>query len=251
MRNQWSEAHAKRRHDAGTAVASFRRQWESPGIVYIPTTGEPPKMLHFLKDATRDKYKRKQDSLRSRHFRNQRYAPPQNLPVGTVSVFTDGSAKPRKLGEHYPPAGWGVVAVQGGQGHEHKNGTAILKMCGPVNARTPNVRNGTNNSAELVAFTRALQWACNDEAAQGRPICMRYDSCYAAMIASGSWKAKAHKELAAEARAAWTALRQRTDNRLWMRHVRGHSNHKWNHTADRLAADGASGRDRYEAYPSV
>ena len=117
-------------------------------------------------------------------------------------------------------------------------------MCGPVNRTTPNVTTGTNNSAELVAFTRALQWA-RTETAPGQPVCMRYDSCYAAMIASGSWKAKAHRALAAEARAAWDALRSKTDNKLWLRHVKGHSKHRWNERADHLANRGQHGGHRY------
>jgi len=79
-------------------------------------------------------------------------------------------------------------------------------------ATTPNIQNVTNNSAELVAFTHALQWAAT------RPdihhIVMRYDSLYAAMIASGVWnfwKAKKQQKLlhgelwrvAAEAQRAW------------------------------------------------
>ena len=74
---------------------------------------------------------------------------------------------------------------------------------------------------------------------------MRYDSCYAAMIASGSWKAKAHKALAAEARAAWGMLQNKTNNTLWLRHVRGHSQHKWNNKADSLANQGRGGRRKY------
>ena len=55
------------------------------------------------------------------------------------------------------------------------------------------------------------------------------------MIASGSWKARKHKALAAEAHAAWTDLRKHTNNQLWIRHVRGHSRHRWNNRADSLA----------------
>ena len=244
MRERWQDARASRRIDSGKAVISFRRQWESPGLVTIPTDGQMPQLLLFLSARARDTHKRKKDSLRSRHFRNQRYAPPQRLPRDTISIFTDGSAIPRKLGELFPAAGWGAVAVRGGRGHEHIDGHGFFEMCGPVNQATPNVTTGTNNSAELVAFTRALQWAYS-ETAPGRPVCMRYDSCYAAMIASGSWKAKAHKALAVEAHVAWAKLRDKTSNRLWLRHVRGHSRHQWNHKADRLANHGQQGGRKY------
>jgi ribonuclease HI len=244
-RDRWWSARAKRHGDGGQAMVNFRRQWEAPGLIHIPVNGEPPRLLLFLDDRARDRYKRKTDSLRSRHFRNQRYAPPKHLPPGTISIFTDGSAIPRKRRQLFPPAGWGAVAVTNGRGHEHREGTELVRMGGPVNSSTPHVTTGTNNSSELVAFTRALQWAYTDRAAQGRPICMRYDSCYAAMIASGSWKAKAHKALAAEARAAWDALREKTRNQLWLRHVRGHSKHQWNDIADALAARGQKGERIY------
>ena len=110
--------------------------------------GGEPKLLLFLCDATRARYKRKGDSLRSRHFRNQAYAPPMHLPDGTVSIFTDGSAEPRKPGFMFPPAGWGFAAVTGGEGHEHNDGREIASRCGSVTASTPNVRTGTNNSGQ-------------------------------------------------------------------------------------------------------
>ena len=157
-----------------------------------------------------------------------------HLPDGTVSIFTDGSAEPRKPGVMFPPAGWGFAAVTGGEGHEHKDGREIASRCGSVTASTPNVRTGTNNSSELLAFTRALQWARNSHLTQGKAIVCRFDSAYASMIASGSWKARKHKALAAEAHAAWTDLRKHTNNQLWTRHVRGHSRHRWNNRSRRL-----------------
>ena len=248
VRERWYDARARRHTDSGKAMVAFRRQWESPGLVCIPTDGQPPELLLFLSDAARNRYKTKRDSLRSRHFRNQRYAPPVHLPERTVSIFTDGSAMPRKLGQLFPPAGWGLVAVTRGHGHEHKQGKELLRACGPVPPGTPNVTTATNNSAELLAFTRALQWARTDTQG-GTPICMRYDSCYAAMVASSSWKAKAHKALAAEARTAWLRLQQHTHNKLWLRHVRGHSNHEWNNIADTMANLGRSGKRVFKPAP--
>ena len=56
-----------------------------------------------------------------------------------------------------------------------------------------------------------------------------------AMIASGTWKAKKHKEMAAHAREQWAALRSKIGKQLWIRHVKEHSGHHWNNKADRLA----------------
>ena len=142
------------------------------------------------------------------------------------------------------------LPVTGGEGHEHKDGREIASRCGSVTASTPNVRTGTNNSSELLAFTRALQWARNSHLTQGKAIVCRFDSAYASMIASGSWKARKHKALAAEAHAAWTDLRKHTNNQLWIRHVRGHSRHRWNNRADSLANRGQLGREEYHELPT-
>ena len=118
-----------------------------------------------------------------------------------------------------------------------------------VGPQTPNVETATNNSAELVALTRALQWAKQSVHTRdpSTPVILRYDSCYAALIASGSWKAHEHKALAKEARKAWDdLLASKGDKRLWLRHVKGHSRHTHNNTADSLANEGRQGRTRVE-----
>ena len=104
-----------------------------------------------------------------------------------------------------------------------------------------NVKTTTNNLAELVAFTRGLQWAYTHSTAAGRPVCMRYDSTYAAMIATGVWKAKKHKAMAEEARAAWRQLHVKLRGRLWAAHVKGHSGDVFNDWADALATKGRAG----------
>ena len=78
---------------------------------------------------------------------------------------------------------------------------------------TPNVKTTTQNLAHLVAFTRALQWAHSNGRALGRPICIRYNSEYAARIATGAWKAKKHKAFAEEARRGRSHAAARRSNR--------------------------------------
>ena len=114
---------------------------------------------------------------------------------------------------------------------------------------TKNVKNATNNLAELVAFTRALQWVRLSPRTAGKPVVMRYDSTYAAFIASGTWKAKKHREMAREARDAWLALKQTIGKRLWLRHAKGHSGHHYNDIADALATRGRhAGIDKHEDF---
>ena len=65
---------------------------------------------------------------------------------------------------------------------------------------------------------------------------------YAAHIATGLWKAKKHKPMAAVARQAWARLKQSREGRAWMDHVKGHSGQQWNERADRLAGQGRLGK---------
>ena len=65
------------------------------------------------------------------------------------------------------------------------------------------------------------------------------------MIATGTWRARKHKALAAAAQRTWQNLRRIKKKRLWIQHVKGHSNDKWNDLADHLAADGRLGTQTY------
>ena len=84
----------------------------------------------------------------------------------------------------------------------------------------PHVLTTTSNLAELVAFTRAVDWAHANRLGYGKPVCIRYDSMYAAHIATGIWKAKKHKPMAQAARQAWARLKRSKEGRAWMKHVR-------------------------------
>ena len=115
----------------------------------------------------------------------------------------------------------------------------IFRIGGQIIAgRTRNVKTTTTNLAELVAFTRALQWARSHGRASGRPICIRYTSEYAARIATGTWKAKKHKAFAEEARRAWAHLKRERGGRVWMQHV-GREDLGYYLMARGLARDGA------------
>ena len=121
--------------------------------------------------------------------------------------------------------------------HEH---------CGPIAHGDEGAEQKTNNVAEIVAFIHALRWA-RSPAAAARPIVMRYDSKYAALITTGVYKAKKNKKLVATAQAEWKLTHAAKQGRLWLRHVKGHSGHKWNDEADRLAAAGCGGEYYYGA----
>ena len=76
-------------------------------------------------------------------------------------------------------------------------------------------------------------------------MCIRYDCTYAAMIASGAWKPKKHKEAAEDARRAWRAAWHSTNGRLWLQR-RKRGGHEL-HVADVLASKGARGVETYAA----
>ena len=123
----------------------------------------------------------------------------------------------------------------------------IFHAYGQITASTKNIQTITNNSAELIAFTRALQWAATrGDTVSISHIVMRYDSLYAAMIASGVWRAKKHRLLAAEAQHAWRELKSRLGEHVWLRHVKGHSGLEWNNLVDDYALWGKQGGYKYE-----
>ena len=72
----------------------------------------------------------------------------------------------------------------------------------------------------------------------GAPALIRYDSKYAAMIATCVWRARKNKELAAVAREEWKLAWAALKGKLWLKHVKGHSGHRWNDRADALATLG-------------
>ena len=129
-----------------------------------------------------------------------------------VQIYAAGDGDARKKGQPPPPAGYGTVAIA--------HGRVVFKTAGQIVARhTRNVKTTTQNLADLVAFTRALQWAVAHGLARGRPICIRYRSEYAARVSTGTWKAKKHKAMAEEARQAWAQLARVSGGRAWMQHA--------------------------------
>ena len=57
-------------------------------------------------------------------------------------------------------------------------------------------------------------------------------------MSCGVYKARKNKELVLHAQEEWKLTMKAKKGRLWIRHVRGHSNHPWNDVADKLAGDG-------------
>ena len=128
-----------------------------------------------------------------------------------------------------------------GAGHEHAGGCSIHEHCGPIHIGDEGVEGLTNNVAEVVAFIHAMRYA---RTVGDRPVCFRYDSKYAALITVGVYKAKKNKRLVRQAQTEWKRTEIAKRGKLWLRHVKGHSRHKWNDRADKLAELGRQGEHR-------
>ena len=132
-----------------------------------------------------------------------------------IEIYTDGSARKGK-------AGWGMVVVLEGEEFESRKG--------PVETAAK-----TNNVGEVMAVQQAIRWAVE----QGQSVRIRYDSMYAANMVQGTWKCKKGKniELIREAREEYRKADRKVS--ITWKHVKAHSNHKWNDRADALADEGA------------
>ena len=142
-------------------------------------------------------------------------------PLVTDTAAT-GNGHRRSGGDSISRLGYGIVARQGGVGPNHfaaAGGGIIYELGDQITPATPNVKNVTANLAGLVAFTRALDWAFQHPYARDRLICIRYSSAYAANIATGAWRPKKHKAMAAEARHAWDRLRRLRGAALCIQHA--------------------------------
>ena len=247
---RWAEARAAERSAGpGTTGSSptqlFRGKWEGTGFVAVDEQ-DKVKLLFYMREATRAKWKR---NITQGCSREQEFAPPDALPAGTVSIFTDGSAVYDKGQKAWVAAGFGLTVVRGGNGHEHSGGIERHHHYAPIKIGDEGTEKLTNNVAEVMAFIHALRWARAPENID-TPCVMRYDSKYAALITVGVYKAKKNKQLVAAAQAEWKLTYKAKPGKLWMRHVKGHSDHEWNEVADDLAKRGCGGR-RYVGPPMV
>ena len=119
---------------------------------------------------------------------------------------------------------------------------------GPIGIGDEGTEKLTNNVAEVMALIHALRWARAPQNLN-TPVVLRYDSKYAALITVGVYKAKKNKALVATAQREWKLTYAAKREKLWMRHVKGHSNHEWNEVADKFAKKGCGGAYRYGDMP--
>ena len=134
------------------------------------------------------------------------------------------------------PAGWGVVVVEGDSGLGRGSGEIQTEFSGPVSTSPEDddfigAEVGSNNTAELSGLFAALRWLLTE--GQYDAVRIRLDSQYAGNIATGAWRAKANRELAARVQSVWIEVAKQRE--LTWDHIRAHRGHRWNERADHLA----------------
>ena len=117
---------------------------------------------------------------------------------------------------------------------------------------TPRVRTTTSNLGHLMAFIRALEWALVDPDTRGQPVCVRYESEYAANVCTGVWRAKKHREAVQYGRGLWAQLKRALGGKLWMQHSgRSSFGYRFTEQAYALAVGGQQGTHKCERHVGV
>lgn len=153
-----------------------------------------------------------------------------------LTLYVDGSCDGNQNVDAATRAGWGVVVVQGDSGLGRGSGEILEEFSGPVSTSSDDqdfigAEVGSNNTAELSGLFAALRWLLTE--GQDDAVRIRLDSQYAGNIATGTWRAKANRQLAARVQSVWSEVAQQ--RKLTWDHVRAHRGHRWNERADHLA----------------
>ncbi len=134
----------------------------------------------------------------------------ERVPLGErLTLYFDGSCQHNRDVTSDTPAGWGLVVVRGDAGVGRGDGEVIEEHSGRVITDSEEVgwlgaEVGSNNTAELTALAHTLRWLLTEGG--GAAVTLRGDSKYALNIASGAWRAKANRELAARVQMLWTEV---------------------------------------------
>jgi ribonuclease HI len=175
-----------------------------------------------------------------------------DLASADFVMYTDGACLGNKnVSTTTCPAGFGVVVLTNVSGDDEASANVLASLYGPVcrNVTSPyylGAEVSSNNTAELSAIGEALIWL-RDNGPLGSTAVIRYDSEYAAKSVQGIFNGEKNRLLIQNIRAILTMLRS-SGYKVFFSHVKGHSAHRWNDEADRLANEGSSGvySEQYE-----
>ena len=161
----------------------------------------------------------------------------ESIPLAErLTLYFDGSCQENRNVTAETPAGWGVVIVRGDFRASKGDGEIVEELSGSVITSSEDegflgAEIGSNNTGELSAIAHALRWLLIEGSTDA--VTIRGDSQYALKIATGEWRARANRELAARVQALCdedTSLRS-----VVAEHIRAHRGHRWNERADHLA----------------
>jgi len=165
-------------------------------------------------------------------------------------IYTDGACKGNSnVKVRILPAGWGVVVVCGGLICKELYGPVVIE---PRQEGFMGAEVTSNNTAELCAIGEALKWVRdsvlnNDDDDRGITrvnVVIRYDSEYAANSVTGIFNGKKNRGLIENVRSILSDINNSKSGKyvsVSFKHVKGHSNDKWNDMADALANKGSDG----------
>ena len=174
--------------------------------------------------------------------RRRRRIGPVVTELPSCVIYTDGGYEGAGVGSER--AGWGWVAVQGGDGIGDEGAWEVARACGQVELDPASLAHLgalklSNNTAEGQGLAEALLWLARSSVPQGALVLLRPDSDLVMGWATGRTAAHANLELVSSLRAIYTQVAACWRLR-WAR-VKGHSGHLWNDEADALATRGCQG----------
>lgn len=153
-----------------------------------------------------------------------------------VHIYVDGSCGENRNVTSDTKAGWGFCVISEDTGSGNGKGILLTESFGhvvtdPEDGGFLGAEVGSNNTAELSAIAHALRWVILEKGIEAAIV--RSDSTYALNIASGTWEAKANRELARRVSSLWREVSGLII--LSGEHVPAHTGHRWNERADHLA----------------
>mmetsp|Transcript_14445 Transcript_14445/g.27795 ORF Transcript_14445/g.27795 Transcript_14445/m.27795 type:complete len:376 (+) Transcript_14445:144-1271(+) len=192
-------------------------------------------------------YAQKSDSVRELCLRE---APVPVSREDCLVLFTDGGCSQNSNVNANTPAGWGVVVLKGDAQELVRGGEGgarvVTELFGPVVTCPAHpffvgAEVGSNNTAEMTAVVEALLYIIHEDSGS-KPVYICHDSMLARHLCLKEKVARKNVALATKMQTLYAELTLRCGpEKVRFVHVKGHSGHKWNDVADRLAERGKSG----------
>ena len=168
-------------------LSMCRGKWVATGMA-VERGSRTPRLTLFMRGAARWKHMAGVASATRVHGHA---LPEEAIPPVLTAIYSDGSSAPDGCGGKTAAAA--IVVVHPSDGDCDVDGIAI-------DQRVETLGSATNNVAELAAFRMACEWAIEhapseEGIARGEAAVVRYDSVYAANMATDVWQPKKNVHL--------------------------------------------------------